>query len=73
MKEAVGESSMTLITITLVGAALAAVAVIIGFLLTSQSERARCENEGYSYENGKCMDGTKTCNYDESSNMYICG
>lgn len=73
MKEAVGESSMTLITITLVGAALSAIAIIIGFLLTSQSERARCENEGYSYENGKCMDGTKMCEYDETSKMYNCG
>lgn len=56
MKEAIGESSMTLITIVLVGAALSAIAVIVGFLLTNQSNRSKCENAGGNYKNGACVD-----------------
>lgn len=69
MKEAVGESSMTLITIVLVGAALLATTVIIGYLLTSQSKRADCENAGGTYSNGEC----EGCTYDEATEEYNCG
>lgn len=73
MKEAIGESSMTLITIVLVGAALSAIAVIVGFLLTSQRDRARCENAGYSYTGGKCMNGSQECQYNKDLDNYVCG
>lgn len=54
MKEAIGESSMTLITIVLVGAVISTVGVLIGFLIGNQSRRANCENNGYQYEGGVC-------------------
>ena len=54
MKEAIGESSMTLITIVLVGATITALSVIIGFLIGNQSRRANCENNGYEYTGGVC-------------------
>ena len=73
MKEAVGEGSMTLVTIVLVGAAIAALTSIIGFLIGSQGRRASCENSGYSYSNGKCKDGDKVCTYDKSIKDFICG
>lgn len=54
MKEAVGESSMTLVTIVLVGAVITGVSTIIGFLIGNQSRRANCENNGYDYVGGVC-------------------
>lgn len=56
MKEAVGESAMTLITIALIAGALGAIAIIIGTLLGNQRNRANCENAGYYYSNNKCYD-----------------
>lgn len=73
MKEAVGESAMTLITIVLVGAVITALTVIIGFLITNQSKRANCENAGYSYTGGKCMNGSQECTYNKDIDDYICG
>lgn len=63
MKEAVGESAMTIITIILVSVAVIAIGGIIGTLLKNQSKRANCENAGYSYDGGVCYlsDGS-TCN-----------
>lgn len=62
MKEAVGESAMTIITIILVSVAVVAIGGIIGTLLYNQKKRANCENAGYSYDGGTCYlsDGT-TC------------
>lgn len=54
MKEAVGESAMTIITITLIAGVIAALAVIITTLLSNQRKRANCENAGYSYYSGSC-------------------
>lgn len=54
MKEAVGESAMTLITIALIAGALTAIAIIISVLLTNQKNRANCENNGYEYVGGVC-------------------
>lgn len=54
MKETVGESSMTLITIVLVGATITALTAIIGFLIGNQSRRANCENNGYEFVEGVC-------------------
>lgn len=54
MKEAVGESAMTLITIIIVAATVGMIAVIIGTLLGNQKKRANCENAGYSYYSGSC-------------------
>lgn len=54
MKEAVGEGSMTVITIILVAGAIGAIAFIIGSLLGNQSRRANCENNGYEYTGGVC-------------------
>ena len=54
MKEAVGESAMTIITISLVAGAVIAIGLIISTLLNNQSMRANCENAGYSYYNGSC-------------------
>ena len=54
MKEAVGESAMTIITIILVAAVLGALIYIISGLLSNQRDRANCENAGYEYNNGKC-------------------
>lgn len=73
MKEAIGESSMTLITIVLVGATITALSVIIGFLIGNQSRRANCENAGYDYSGGQCKDGDKICTYNKDLDDYICG
>ena len=73
MKEAVGESAMTLITIILVAAAVGMIAYIIGMLLGNQKKRANCENAGYSYTGGKCMNGTQECTYNKEIDDYICG
>ena len=54
MKEAVGESTMTLITIALIAGSLTAIGIIISVLLTNQSRRANCENAGYEYIGGVC-------------------
>ena len=56
MKEAVGETSMTIVTIVLVSATIGILWVIIGTLLGNQSKRANCENAGYYYSNNKCYD-----------------
>lgn len=73
MKEAVGESAMTIITIVLIAGALGAIAFIIGNLLSNQKHRADCENAGYIYSNGQCKDTDgNLCNYD-TDGVYICG
>ena len=54
MKESVGESSLTIITIILVAGAVATIAGIISLLLTNQKNRANCENNGYEYVGGVC-------------------
>lgn len=56
MKEAVGESAMTIITILLIAGAIGAIASIISILLGNQNKRANCENAGYYYSNNKCYD-----------------
>lgn len=56
MKEAVGESAMTIITIVLIAATLGALVYIIGNLLNNQSRRANCENNGFTYQNNQCID-----------------
>lgn len=71
MKEAVGESAMTIITIILVAGAIGAVAIILGTLLRNQKNRTACENSGAYWSGGKCMcsdtveainvDGEYTC------------
>lgn len=74
MKEAVGESAMTLITIILVAGAVGAIAIIIGNLLGNQQKRARCENEGFSYTNGTCVNASgQTCNWSSDTESYTCG
>lgn len=74
MKEAVGESSMTIITIILVAGAVGAIAIIIGNLLGNQQKRARCENEGFSYTNGACVNASgQTCVWDSETEIYNCG
>lgn len=55
MKEAVGESAMTIITIVLVAGAVAAAVGIISTLLSNQSKRTACENSGAYWSGGKCM------------------
>lgn len=55
MKEAVGESAMTIITIVLVAGAVGAAALIISNLLTGQKKRTACENSGAYWSGGKCM------------------
>ncbi len=71
MKEAVGESAMTIITITLIAGVIATLVVIMTTLLSNQSKRANCENAGYSYYDGSChndlgqkctMDSDGACN-----------
>lgn len=54
MKEAVGETSLTLITVILVGAAITALTVVIGYLLTNQGRRSSCENSGGTFSGGEC-------------------
>lgn len=71
MKEAVGESAMTLITIALIAGALGAIAIIIGTLLSNQNKRANCENAGYEYKDGACKNGDKICTLTDGE--YICG
>lgn len=73
MKEAVGESSMTIITILLIAGVLGGLWWVFSNLLTNQAGRADCENAGYSYNNGKCMDGSKECIYHKDIDDYICG
>lgn len=65
MKEAVGESAMTIITILLIAGAIGAIASIISILLGNQNKRANCENAGYSYYDNAChnYDGTKVTDY----------
>lgn len=71
MKEAVGETSLTLITVVLVGAVITAASVVIGFLLTNQRNRANCENAGYEYKDGACKSGDEICTLTDGE--YICG
>lgn len=74
MKEAVGESAMTIITIVLVAGAVGAIVAIIGNLLGNQQKRARCENEGFSYTNGACINaGGQTCVWNSDAESYNCG
>lgn len=54
MKEAVGESAMTIITISLVAGAVIAIGLIISTLLNNQSMRANCENSGGDFSGGEC-------------------
>lgn len=61
MKEAVGESAMTLITIVLIAGALTAIGIIISVLLTNQKYRANCENNGYEYVGGVCKLPDRDC------------
>lgn len=56
MKEAVGESTMTIITIMLVALALAGLTFIITNLLSNQNKRTKCENAGGFLKNGTCFD-----------------
>lgn len=62
MKEATAEASMSLVTVVLVGAVLTALTVLIGFLITKQSDTTKCENAGYEYKNGKCYNGNNEVN-----------
>ena len=55
MKEAVGESAMTIITILLVTGAVGAAAGVISILLGNQRNRTACENSGAYWSGGKCM------------------
>lgn len=73
MKEAVGESAMTIITIILVSVAVIAIGGIIGTLLKNQSKRANCENAGLNYNNGKCMSDGSVCYYNKQTEEYECG
>lgn len=56
MKEAVGEGSMTLVTMLLVAGAIVLAAGIIGTLLANQKARTKCDNAGYTWTDGKCVD-----------------
>lgn len=72
MKEAVGESAMTLITIALIAGVLGALAIIISTLLGNQSKRANCENAGGQYSSGTCKDyNGNVCELTDGE--YICG
>lgn len=73
MKEAVGETSMTIVTIVLVSATIGVLIGIIATLVGNQGKRARCENFGYSYTGGKCMNGSQECQYNKDLDDYICG
>ena len=54
MKEATGESALTLITIVIVTASIGAVATIIAVLVGNQSKRAYCDDAGGYFSNGEC-------------------
>lgn len=56
MKEAVGESSMTIITIVLVAGVVAAVATILSTLLGNQKNKTLCDDAGYYWVDGACQD-----------------
>lgn len=72
MKEAVGESAMTIITILLIAGAIGAIASIISILLGNQNKRANCENAGGQYSSGACMDyNGNVC--EKINDEYICG
>lgn len=72
MKEAVGESAMTLITIALIAGVLGALAIIISTLLSNQNNRANCENAGGQYSSGTCKDyNGNVCALTDGE--YICG
>lgn len=73
MKEAVGESAMTIITIVLVSVSVLAIAGIVGTLLNNQQKRSNCENAGYTYEGGKCMNDGAVCTYNKTIDEYDCG
>ena len=71
MKEAVGESAMTIITIVLVAGAVAAAVAIIGGLLNSQKNRTACENSGAYWSGGKCM-CSDTVEATKVNDEYVC-
>ena len=72
MKEAVGESAMTIITIILIAGAIGAIATIISTLLGNQNNRANCENAGGQYSSGTCKDyNGNVCELIDGE--YICG
>lgn len=73
MKEAVGESAMTIITIILVSVSVIAIGGIIGTLLNNQKKRTNCENAGLTYSNGKCMNDGTVCFYNKELEEYECG
>lgn len=54
MKESIGESSMTIMTIIIISIALGLLIPIILTLVDNQKKRANCENAGYYYDNGTC-------------------
>ena len=73
MKEAVGESSMTILTIIIVALAISGVFSIVMTLVNHQGKRSSCENAGGEYSNGDCIYDGKVCTYDESTKEYNCG
>ena len=73
MKEATGEGAMTVVTISLISLALALGVIIIATALNNQKKRTDCENAGYSYTGGKCMNGSQECQYNKDLDDYICG
>lgn len=73
MKESVGESSMTIVTIILVTLAIGGLYAIITTLVSNQGKRASCENEGGSYSNQECTYNGSVCTYNEEEKTYICG
>ena len=73
MKETIGESSMTIVTIIIVAFALGGLFAIIMTLIGNQGKRTACENEGGKYSNQECTYNGVVCTYDEDEKVYNCG
>lgn len=68
MKEATGETNMTIITVVLIGLITLIATPIIRGLISSTERRACCINNGGQWEGGKCSDGIPDNNCKEGSN-----
>lgn len=58
MKEASGEASMTGITIALIAIVAVVATPLITSLMNNTAKRTCCTGHGYTWEGGKCMNGT---------------
>ncbi|MDD3392721.1 MAG: hypothetical protein PHE54_04205 [Bacilli bacterium] len=58
MKEAAGEANLTVIAIILIGIIAAIVTPIVNSMMTTTELRSCCQNDGGTWVDGSCTNGT---------------